>query len=99
MSKSTIDANDKGNYGDTLTLSNATIITMYAFGLSGMHREQRIGLEVSPDAEGDRWVHAKGFMRADENPITYTIAAKRARACVFNAEGSDSSVEIHLIAR
>ena len=91
-----LDTNNASAKSSALTLTNETLITLYVFDKTGSHANHRVGLEVSPD--GTNWHLFPGTVKAG-GVISHQIVAQQVRACVSEAEGSESLSTIHLMAR
>ena len=96
MAKIIIDSNDRGKVGDAISLTVENSITMYTFNNTGTHLKRRIGLQASPD--GINWVTLNGTVKGN-SCFTYRCDALQVRPIVSTAEGSESTVDVYLVAR
>ena len=94
----TLDTNLKGDATTELTLTTEIWVTMTVTPLSGDHHNHKVALEQSPD-DGVSWVPLSDRVNGNANCVTVPLVATRVRACVAEAEGSTSTVTVHIIAR
>lgn len=93
----TLNTNIKGDTAATLTLTTETVVTLYVLADTGGSGNYRVGLELSPD-NGATWLDSEVIISGPDIE-TITCAATKARAVTLEAQGSSSTVTIHLLAR
>lgn len=93
-----VDSNSVDTVAATIAITTELYITLFVFNETGDHFNHRTGIEISPVSDGDIWLRLPGNILGQGCKTIKHVAA-RARAVVIEAEGEESTVDIHLIAR
>lgn len=92
----TLNTDSKDSTADEKALTAEKCVTLYVLGKTGTHDNHHVGIEASPN--GSDWVRVPDTLRG-LGVKSFDICAARVRAVVIEAEGSTSTVDVHLIAR
>lgn len=93
----TLNANSKGDVGAPLTLTDQTIVTLYAFPAVQDKGKYRIALEGSPD-KGTSWAELGDPLSKQGTMTVAAVATTNVRAKVIEVEGGTSTVTVHVLA-
>tara|TARA_R110000851_G_scaffold212558_1_gene365202 strand:+ start:313 stop:606 length:294 start_codon:yes stop_codon:yes gene_type:complete len=97
MATATLNANSLGVNGAEITLTTETLISLYVIDATGTHRNRRVTIEYSGD--GTNWFPDPHSLNGHGSVLTVQVVATKARACIIAVEGSESTVNVVLIAR
>ncbi len=97
MATAILDTNSIDATAAELALTTETLITLYVAAKTGTSFNHCTILQVCPD-EGATWLDISPPLTG-VGLLTHTVAAAKVRVKVLKAEGTASTVDVHIIAR
>lgn len=98
MATGTLNTNSAGDTTAEQTITSQKTATLFVLAKTGTHHNHRVILQVSPN-DGTNWVDTHVEVLGTGCKSSDNMAVTRVRAKVLEAEGSTSTVDVHVLVR